>query len=318
MSGKMGWLRRQRDRLLRRGTRVAAAHPVSASSSVDVPQLRRPVRLPDKALSFAPNPGELMMYSHVPHGLSTGAPLVVLLHGCGQNPEDFATQSGWRLLAAKHHFALLMPGQTEENNPQTCFNWFRRDDIRRDHGEVASVVAMIKAALHATHCDPKRVYVTGLSAGGALTAALLAAYPEMFAAGAVVAGLPAHSASNVVSAMSRMAGRGGEHDPQEWADLARKLGDPHYAGRWPRVSVWQGLADTMVKPRNGQDVAVQFAALHGVEQNSSVVGQRMVWGDPDHPAVELWQLPEVGHVYPTEAGEGISAAHVIAKFWGLL
>ena len=115
-----------------------------------------------------------------------------------------------------------------------------------------------------------------------------------------------------------MSGRGGEHDPSGWANLARSLGPLHYAGPWPRVSVWQGLSDPVVNSRNGADIAMQFAALHGVDQQNSVSGDRMVWGDPAHPAVEFRQLPGVGHVYPTEAGEGIAAAREIAKFWGLL
>ena len=214
-----------------------------------------------------------------------------------------------------------MPGQTEANNPQRCFNWFRPGDVLRDHGEAASVVSMVQSMIRTTHCDPERIFVTGLSAGGALAASLLAAYPDLFAGGAVVAGLPAASANNVVSAMARMAGRGGEHTAAEWADQARRLGGVPGERGWPRVSVWHGLADTVVTARNGIDVAQQFATLHGlgpgVPMPHAAGAARMVWGETESPTVELWQLASAGHVYPTINGEGISAAHEIARFWGL-
>jgi len=313
------WLQRQTQRLLQGVSRLMTEpmrHPAAS------PIAEKPPEAVPENMSGIANPGGLELHTYMPHQLPVGAPLVVVLHGCGQQAEEFATQSGWRYLAARHHFALLMPGQSEANNPQTCFNWFRPGDIKRGAGEVQSVVEMVAAVLRQTRGDPKRVFVTGLSAGGAMTAALLAAYPDVFAGGAVVAGLPAGAASNVVSAMSRMAGRGAAHDPMEWAALARRLGPPLYLGKYPRVSIWQGLIDPVVAASNGRDVASQFAALHGLTQSvSKPVGAGMhhtLWGGTGAPQVELWELDLAGHIYPTALDAGISASHEIGKFWGIV
>ena len=319
MTRAVDWLNRQREKLLRAAQTLAPDmlappaphHPEPASP--DIAALELP---------HFHNPGGLVLRSYVPHKLPVGAPLVVVLHGCGENAEEFATLSGWRYLAAQHNFALLIPAQTEANNQQTCFNWFRPGDIARGHGEAESIAAMVQAMVAGLHLDRARVFVTGLSAGGAMAAALLAAYPDLFAAGAVVAGLPAGSASNVVNAMARMAGRGQKHDPLDWAGHARRLGPPLYQGRYPNVSVWQGLADPVVAASNGRDVALQFATLHGLNHPSTTSPRhgmhRTVWGDATAPSVELWELDFAGHVYPTEAEQGISAAHEIARFWGIV
>ena len=313
MTRALDWLGRQGERLFRAVQNIAPdvlspPPPPKERPSPDVVGLKLP--------PFH-NPGGLILHAHVPHNLPAGAPLVVLLHGCGQNAEEFATQSGWRYLAAKHNFALLIPAQTEANNAQTCFNWFRPADIQHGQGEAESIAAMAKSMVDGLHLDGSRVFVTGLSAGGAMTAVLLAAYPNLFAAGAVVAGLPAGSASNVVNALARMAGRGQKHDPADWAGQARRLGPPQYEGRYPRVSVWQGLADQVVAASNARDVALQFASLHELSLPATTSPRagmhRTVWGN----AVELWELDFAGHVYPSEAEQGISAAQEIAKFWGI-
>jgi poly(hydroxyalkanoate) depolymerase family esterase len=317
MTRALDWLNRQGEKLFRAARTMTPeivmplAPRRAESPRIEIGGLRLP--------AFA-NPGALGLHIYVPHNLPAGAPLVVVLHGCNQDAEEFATRSGWRYLASRHNFALLIPEQTEANNAQCCFNWFRPGDIVRGHGEAESIAAMSQAMVAGLHLDRERVFVTGLSAGGAMTAALLAAYPDLFAGGAVVAGLPAGSASNVVNAMARMAGRGPQHDPLDWAGHARRIGPPLYRGRYPKVSVWQGLADPVVAAGNARDVALQFATLHGLNHPSTTVPHRnmhrTVWGD-GAPAVELWELDFVGHDYPTEADQGISAAHEIAKFWGL-
>jgi poly(hydroxyalkanoate) depolymerase family esterase len=311
------WLGRHGSRLLH--TLRSAEHAQPFTPPAPPPTPPAPTRH-STALHLPPwrNPGELQMLTYVPHNLPANAPLVVLMHGCGQDADTFATHSGWRHLASRHNFALLMPVQTSDNNPQTCFNWFRPGDTKRGHGEVESVAEMVRAMTAALHLDRERIYVTGLSAGGAMTAALLAAYPDLFAAGAVVAGLPVGSASNIVNALSRMSGRGGEHDADAWASFARRHGPPDYHGRLPRVSIWHGQVDPVVAPRNGRDVALQFAALHGLNRPSTTEPHHGIhhtsWGN----AVELWELDHAAHVYPIPAEHGISAAHEIAKFWGLI
>src|ERR1700761_645286 len=156
-----------------------------------------PATTPLTEAPFAPNPGNLRMFRYLPRGLKPGAPLVVVLHGCGQTASGYDAGAGWSQLAGQLGFALLAPEQKAVNNPNTCFDWFNPEDIARGQGEDASIAAMI-ADIEATHrLDAKRVFLTGLSAGGAMTAVILANYPELFAGGAIIAVLPFGVAGNV-------------------------------------------------------------------------------------------------------------------------
>jgi len=150
---------------------VSAAH---AAETVQVP-------------SFAPNPGNLRMFKYVPDSLPAGARLVVALHGCTQSATKFDDESGWTELADHLGFALLLPEQQQANNERLCFNWYLADHNRRGQGEAASIVAMIDEMKTRHGIDPNRIFVTGLSAGGAMTAVMLAAYPDVFRAGAIIA-----------------------------------------------------------------------------------------------------------------------------------
>jgi poly(3-hydroxybutyrate) depolymerase len=112
------------------------------------------------------------------------------MHGCEQNARTFADQSGWFHLADKVGLALALPEQVQTNNSKNCFNWFQRGDNSRDQGEALSIKQMVDKVKSDHNIDPKRVFVTGLSAGGAMTSVMLATYPEIFAGGGIVAGLP--------------------------------------------------------------------------------------------------------------------------------
>jgi poly(hydroxyalkanoate) depolymerase family esterase len=139
---------------------------------------------------FGSNPDALRMYGYVPDGLPAGRPVIVVLHGCTQSAADYFGHSGWPKYADEYRAALVFPEQTSANNPLSCFDWFTADDTARGRGEALSIKQMVDYALAHYGSDPHRVYVTGLSAGGAMTAVMLAAYPDVFAGGAVVAGLP--------------------------------------------------------------------------------------------------------------------------------
>jgi poly(3-hydroxybutyrate) depolymerase len=132
---------------------------------------------------FGPNPGQLTMLSYRPAQLVPGAPLVIVLHGCTQTAEAYAANAGWLQLAERFGFVVIAPQQAPANNPNRCFNWFARGDVARGGGEAASIAAMVAHAVAEHELDPERVFITGLSAGGAMTAAMLASYPELFAGG---------------------------------------------------------------------------------------------------------------------------------------
>jgi feruloyl esterase len=290
--------------------------------------------------NFGANPGSLRMLSYVPEDLPGGAPLVVVLHGCTQTAAEYDTGAGWSTLAERFGFALLLPEQKRANNANVCFNWFQPEDVTRGSGEVASIAAMVKAMIETHELNRRRVYVTGLSAGGAMTAALLATYPDVFAGGAIIAGLPFGSATSVSEAFGAM-GQGRIRPAQELGDRVRAASA--HRGVWPTVSIWQGTSDTTVNPVNAQELRKQWADVHGVTaaaaRQSLVDGAtRQVWqGEDGRAVVETYVIPGLGHATPIdpEAADedaqcgsvgasrfilpaGISSSYRIAESWGLI
>jgi poly(hydroxyalkanoate) depolymerase family esterase len=280
---------------------------------------------------FGDNPGGLRMLAYVPPA-AAGNPLVVLLHGCGQDPARFAADSGWIELADRLHVPLVLPRQAEANNAGRCFQWFHPADTERDKGEAGSLAAMTRTAIDRFRSDSDRVFVVGLSAGGAMAVAILAAYPDLFAAGASIAGLPVGAARSSMQALLRMASAGPAQSPEAWADLARAAAPVGFAGPWPRLSIWQGQADTTVAPENATLLAMQWRALHGLdaaamaEQVRNGVTHR-TWPDGKTRLVELWSLPLLAHAYPAGTRvvalapfvepAPVDASAGIARFFGL-
>lgn len=284
---------------------------------------------------LADNPGSLRARYYVPKGLKPGAPLVVVLHGCTQNAAVYDHGAGWSRLADRHGFALLFPEQTRANNPNLCFNWFRPEDVTRGRGEAASIRSMVAAMEQAHGVDPSRIFVTGLSAGGAMAAAMLATYPEVFAAGAIIAGVPYGCASGVAEAFGCMAGRGSGNRRALAASVRRASG---HKGPWPRVQIWQGSDDRTVVPDNADALVRQWTELHGLGSAPSGTEQgdghvRRIWtGDGGKPAVEHYAIAGMGHGAPLDPGiedgqsgeagahmldVGLSSTDRIAEFFGI-
>jgi poly(hydroxyalkanoate) depolymerase family esterase len=284
--------------------------------------------------SFGSNPGALQARVYVPAGLPAGSPLVVVLHGCTQSAAAYDHGSGWSRLADELGIALLYPEQQRPNNPNLCFNWFSPADSRRDSGEALSIRQMIDAMVSAHAIDPRRIFVTGLSAGGAMASIMLATYPEVFAGGAIIAGLPFGAAESVGDAFARMRGQGYASDAQLGA-LVR--GASGHRGPWPTLSVWQGSADTTVDPSNAPRIIAQWRAVHGLSSSPSLQDTvdgcaRQVWRDAaGRRVIEYFQIDGMGHGTPLQirgAGAcgapgpymldaGISSTRHIAGFWGL-
>jgi poly(hydroxyalkanoate) depolymerase family esterase len=280
--------------------------------------------------NFGSNPGALQAQFYLPDVLSEDAPLVVVLHGCTQTAAGYDYMSGWSQLADAAGFALLYPEQRRENNANLCFNWFLPSDTTRDRGETLSIRQMIEAMIVAHGLDRKRVFVTGLSAGGAMAAALLANYPEVFAGGGIIAGLPYGSATTIPEAFDRMRGHG---SPPE-QDLQRLLqsASPHN-GPWPTISIWQGSADHTVAPSNAIAVASQWRGVHGAEKapaHQATAGRlsKQVWHDhTGNVAIEINTIAGMGHGTPLDdklgapgpymINVGISSTQEIARFWGI-
>ncbi|MFG3596655.1 PHB depolymerase family esterase [Bradyrhizobium sp. RDI18] len=284
---------------------------------------------------FGTNPGALKMFAFVPEQLLPARALVVVLHGCGQTAAGYDFGTGWSTLAKRYGFALLMPEQQASNNANTCFNWFNPGDIARGRGEAASIRQMVARMVADHKLDSRRIFITGLSAGGAMTSVMLATYPDVFAGGAIIAGLPYGIASNVREALggmmhstSRPAGKLG--------DFVRKASK--HRGPWPKVSVWHGSADRTVNPGNANEIVKQWLDVHGLPAAPMSMGDvdghpREVWWNEDgETVVESYIITDMAHGTPLGlAGNderygaegaflieaGISSSYHIANFFGL-
>ncbi len=284
---------------------------------------------------FGTNPGNLRMFSYVPPDLRPQPALVVVLHGCGQSAAGYDVGTGWSTLAKHYGFALLMPEQQSANNVHTCFNWFNPEDTKRGHGEAYSIRQMIARMVSQHRIDKNRVFITGLSAGGAMTSAMLATYPEVFAAGAIIAGLPYGVATNVREALSGML-RSPAHSPQELGDLVRKASK--HRAPWPKISVWHGSADRTVNPANADEIVKQWLDVHRLPSHPMAEGTvdgypHQVWWNADgETVVESYTITDMAHGTPLGKAEndqhygkqgaflieaGISSSHHIASFFGI-
>ena len=282
---------------------------------------------------FGSNPGALRAKFYIPASFAKGAPLVVVLHGCTQNAEGYDHNAGWSSAADDHGFALLFPEQTRANNPNLCFNWYLEADAARGHGEALSIRQMVAAMQARFGTDPSRVFVTGLSAGGAMTAVMLASYPEVFAGGGIIAGLPFGIAHSVPQAFDRMRGHGGPTG-EALSDLVRAASN--HSGAWPTLSIWHGSGDLIVDPRNAQDLIEQWGALHGVSRKPSRTDEiegypHRTWCDhAGRPVIEEYSITGMAHGTPLDTngttGEvagahmleaGISSTRQLLRFWAV-
>lgn len=308
-------------------SRLSAARPtVQAAIGDDDGRL--------KALSgFGSNPGDLDARMYVPNNAPRA--VVVVLHGCTQIASVYDKGSGWSKLAEQHGFAVLFPQQRRTNNPNLCFNWYLPSDARRGRGEAASISQMIQQVAAEYRLDRSHIFITGLSAGGAMTSVMLACYPELFAGGAIIAGLPYASANTLPEALERMRGQGFPSRQQLFA-WARAAAD-HDADP-PMLSVWHGTQDTIVHPANATAIVNQWRDLHGLgDAHGSVEAvaghRRETWSDAQgRPVIQRYDISGMGHGTPLDTRDdqtcGTSGPHMleanicsttrIAGAWGLV
>jgi len=284
---------------------------------------------------FGSNPGDLRMFSFVPASLQPAPALVVVLHGCGQSAAGYDLGAGWSTLAKRYGFALLMPEQQSSNNGRGCFNWFNPEDTARDRGEACSIRQMVGRMLGDHGIEPGRVFVTGLSAGGAMTSVMLATYPEIFAGGAIIAGLPFGVATNVREALSGMF-QSPSRPASELGDLVREASN--HKGPWPKISVWHGSADRTVNPANANEIAKQWLDVHHLPSAPMSVGtvdgypHQVWWNAEGETVVESYTITDMAHGTPLGIADnderygaqgaflieaGISSSYHIAGFFGL-
>lgn len=247
--------------------------------------------------SFSAAAGRCGYKLYIPSQICEPAPLVVMLHGCTQSPDDFAAGTRMNALAEAQGFLVVYPAQTQAANAQKCWNWFRPGDQSRDGGEPALIAGITRQVMREHAIDPRRVYVAGLSAGGAAAAIMAQAYPELYAAAGVHSGLACGAARDLPSALAAMRqGAAG--------------GVPDARAPVPTI-VFHADRDTTVHPRNGDQVIAQFgpAGLSSEVQQGQVPGghayRRTVHRDGEDRAVlEQWLVHGGGHAWSGGSSAG--------------
>jgi poly(hydroxyalkanoate) depolymerase family esterase len=233
---------------------------------------------------------------YIPTGYTAGKalPLVVMLHGCTQNPDDFAVGTQMNTIAEERQCLVLYPAQTKSANQSQCWNWFKRAHQRRDKGEPAIIAGMTREVLKRYGGDARKVYVAGLSAGGAMAAVMGAAYPDVYAAVGIHSGLPVGSAHDVASAFAAMRG-------------APPGSTARSAGRIVPAIVFHGDRDATVHPSNGAQVASQCVdrddkSIDVVVQRGQVPGGHAYTCSVHKDAagrilLEHWEVHGAGHAW---------------------
>jgi poly(hydroxyalkanoate) depolymerase family esterase len=283
--------------------------------------------------NFGSNPGRLDCRIYVPTTEPRG--LVVILHGCTQGASSYDEGSGWSQLAERHGFAVMFPQQRRANNPNLCFNWYEPNHARRSQGEASSISQMVKTMTQRYGLNRSRVFVTGLSAGGAMTAVMLACYPELFAGGAIIAGLPYATANTLPEALERMRG---QRIPGRAELAALMAGATTFDGPTPTISVWHGTHDNIVDPANADAIVNQWRGLHGLSDSEGRVDEvsghlRQIWADSSgRPLIEKYSIRGMGHGTPLSFGgqeacgrpgphmleTSICSTRQMAQSWGLM
>jgi poly(hydroxyalkanoate) depolymerase family esterase len=217
----------------------------------DHPQERKCPEGEFVAGDFTCDAGTMRYKLFVPAGRERDAlPLVVMLHGCTQSPDDFARGTRMNALAQTHGYAVLYPAQSQSNNPSKCWSWFRSEHQIRGHGEPAVIAGLTRHLVDSRGFDARRVYAAGMSAGGAMATVLAAAYPDVYAAIGVHSGLPPGRAHDLVSALAAMKGTGRAPDGAATATPVSSV---------PAI-VFHGDRDTIVNPANGCAVIARCVA----------------------------------------------------------
>lgn len=261
----------------------------------------------EQVASFGENPGNLEMFRFVPSAMPSGKrPLVVVLHPCDLGAETFAAYAGWHTLAEAKKVYLLFPQTTTANNPYICFNWFESGQSARGKGEAASIKAMIDHMQAKHPIDAAKIYISGMSAGGAMAANLLAAYPDVFSAGAIMAGIPAGCASSFFSAQGCM--NGSDKSASVWRSRAESL-YPGYSGPYPRLVLFHGAKDGVVSVDNLDELVEQWTALHGgdttADISETVAGhpRKIYTGSLGNTVVTTYRIANMGHALPVDPGD---------------
>ncbi|MBL4911141.1 MAG: PHB depolymerase family esterase [Alteromonadaceae bacterium] len=246
---------------------------------------------------FGDNPGELTASYFKPQAKTAPQTIVVLLHGCTQNAEQFAKNTGFMDLAQQHNFILLLPQQSKKNNIKGCFNWFSITDNAKEAGELLSIKNMLLTLKQ--QLAIKTSYIAGFSAGGAMTAALLVHYPELFNGGAVVGGIPYPCADGLIKAIACMR-NGPAQSANKLAELVKNK-QTNTVNHWPNLLVITGDNDKIVNPKNGRYLAQQWQQLKGLSKSETHKKEHLtttLWrNNQQQLQIELIEIANIGHAF---------------------
>jgi poly(hydroxyalkanoate) depolymerase family esterase len=243
-----------------------------------------------------------------------GRPLLVMLHGCTQTADDFAAGTRMDRLADRHGFLVVYPEQAAGAHPQRCWNWYEPAHQRRGAGEPGQIASLVQALLRSEGVDPERVYIAGISAGGALAVTLAAHYPELFAAAGVHSALALGSASGIPDALVAMRS-GPAADAGTVEQVLEAVGE-----RGPIVPLilFHGAADAVVADANADRLEMQWtgaaerlagggqAAVRREEkrQAGGYAAVRRVTTVSGRTVVESWRVRQLGHAWSGGSGDG--------------
>ncbi len=236
----------------------------------------------------------------VPSGYRGQAvPLIVMLHGCTQSPDDFAAGTRMNEVAEEHTCLVAYPGQTQAANAQKCWNWFNSADQHRDQGEPALIAGITREVMRDFAIDPGRVFVAGLSAGGAQAAIMGNAYPDLYAAIGVHSGLACGAARDMPSAFAAMGSGAAPRNARSRAETVPTI-------------VFHGDRDTTVHPLNGDHVITQSKGKarltttieHGRSPGGAAFTRTVQAADGGRPVLEQWTIHGAGHAWSGGSSAG--------------
>lgn len=260
---------------------------------------------------FGFNPGNLRMYAQISPG-NEPKPLLVVLHGCTQDAHEIAETTGWNKLAEHYGFHVLYPEQVTKNNISGCFNWFKPEDFEGENGETRSVFEMISFTKRNYAIDTNRIYIYGVSAGAALSVAIMANYPDLFQAGSVLAGGPYGMASNPMQAIKAMTNPD-ELSPKELGDKILAI-NPQCHSPYPKLIVMHGKQDNTVNFRNSEELVKQWLYIYGCNSpdipvtnydgHSNII-RHSYTDDNQDEVVVFYEIDDLQHEIPIKPGKMI-------------
>ncbi|MGB3391948.1 MAG: PHB depolymerase family esterase [Stenotrophomonas sp.] len=323
---------------MKRGWMMAAAALMCmAGMTANAQPQPRPQADLTEVPAFGSNPGNLQMFYYVPAQLPADAPLVVVAHGCLGSAHEIAVNSGWVELADRFHFALVFPQTSKQNEPWAgCFRTWEAAHQGRDAGEPLSVRQMVGYMQRLFPISTSRTFMAGVSSGGHLTNVMLAAYPEVFLAGAPQSSFP-YRCAMAATDLGPCAAGSREHSASEWGDLVRAA-RPDYTGPWPRVQLWHGELDPVIRPQGMQQLVLQWTNVHGIDavadrEDDILSHPRASYlSDDGQVQVEAITVKGMAHAIAVDPGDGpaqcgktdtfaadldICAAYWISEFFGI-